>query len=761
MKRMKTNNHVFLTLSLFAALLFTACAEDIRVNENEGGEQSSSLTYFTTEVPEETRTSLDKSGNFKWTENDYIYVKDDANTWQRSQKIELLKEGSKARFSLPGKFEKKNSYPVVYSKSFNGTDEPVVTIPSEQVQKSPNNSDHLGDAGDCAWATANKTGGGGFSFTMQHMVSYIMFEPRLNDEAPADGEVLLRKIIITEVTGKDICGKITLDETGVDSGNTNTGDSVITVYCGEDVKLAETMQMDAEDFERVLGTTYGFRIKNKTYAPYSAKDGWDGDHYADGTPLGRVYIVIKPGEDYKFRIDYYASTEKSFVQKTIHELLYVNSDASQMKWVPEDSIALIAQYEEDPNWTHEDTDGSTVRWRTEAEPFTDIQEKKLNNTPPIRPKTYYRMQHKLEVVNEPSLEIATNYQFENFYYMWGAKEWFWKKAESTGGTKPFYPVGYDSEQTLYAPQKGDDSWFYDDVQYVEDGVTGFIGTPHEYDYAWMNKWKIGKKVRHRQANARGLNLWNNGSALTANQMSYYVMYGDPHYDNTKRWVLKYYRKFNEYDPEDATPIICTGGVWLKKKAAIVRDEGITWPTNDDSPKATNLAAPWTQDAAAGQNWQPFEGVQYNLRYCAPWSNYRKAYTNRAKYLETGEWKRPWELDTTKDSLDYFFVPCLGRIEYNNGKPKLTLVGTQGFYWTRTPLAYNFGGETFYYNPDLPDPYPANGTSVPYDYENTSLDNAFYLNIHYNYIALSWQQKSNYMLTGMGVATANSAGFKFY
>ena len=177
--------------------------------------------------------------------------------------------------------------------------------------------------------------------------------------------------------------------------------------------------------------------------------------------------------------------------------------------------------------------------------------------------------------------------------------------------------------------------------------------------------------------------------------------------------------------------------------------------------STNLAAPFTYDATAGQQKPTFEGKQYNLRYCAPWSNYRKTYTNYEEYKNTGVWKKPWELDTTKDSLDYFFVPCLGRIEYNNGSPKLTLVGTQGFYWTRTPFAYNFGKTPYYYNAPIPSPTPTVGTSVPYDYVNTNRDNAFYLNIHYNYIALSWQQNSNYLLTGMGVATANSAGFKFH
>ena len=37
------------------------------------------------------------------------------------------------------------------------------------------------------------------------------------------------------------------------------------------------------------------------------------------------------------------------------------------------------------------------------------------------------------------------------------------------------------------------------------------------------------------------------------------------------------------------------------------------------------------------------------------------------------------------------------------------------------------------------------------------DNAFYLNLHYHYIALSWQQHSIYTKTGMRLATIGYGG----
>ena len=239
-------------------------------------------------------------------------------------------------------------------------------------------------------------------------------------------------------------------------------------------------------------------------------------------------------------------------------------------------------------------------------------------------------------------------------------------------------------------------------------------------------------VHHRQGNNAGGD-WNN--ALTANQASYYIIYGDAHYDNTTKWILRGY---------NGEPTYCVGGVWLKTKAAIERDEGISFPGADDDKMWANLAAPFTPDAASGQNSQPFDGNQYNLRYLAPWSNYRKTYTNLADHASSGKWKKPWELNDSKKPEDYFFIPCLGRIEYTHqvstGIPTFTLVGAQGFYWTRTPLMCNFGSTKYHY------------TSAATNYDlDVPCDNAFYVNIHYNYIALSWQQNGIYMKTGMRIA----------
>jgi len=132
----------------------------------------------------------------------------------------------------------------------------------------------------------------------------------------------------------------------------------------------------------------------------------------------------------------------------------------------------------------------------------------------------------------------------------------------------------------------------------------------------------------------------------------------------------------------------------------------------------------------------YSGRRYNLRFLAPGFNFRTP-------LKPGK-----PSDDGKDMNDYFFLPCLGQYSYtykdrndvdHSGKPTLILVGGQGFYWTRTPVMYNLGGTKYYY----------------WDHETNAQhpnNTAFYLNIHYNYIALSWQNTGDNLRTGMRVAT---------
>ncbi len=352
------------------------------------------------------------------------------------------------------------------------------------------------------------------------------------------------------------------------------------------------------------------------------------------------------------------------------------------------------------------------------EELQDIKKEVSNVT--FHVNKYKKVQHKL-TLTEPTLALR-EYQFFDSstlegYYQWGAQKWFYEDQAS-------YPTKNDEEQSAYDPPLG--SWRgYDNIM-ASGSAVDYLSVNYQW---YQNNVHWTTRNRHRQSQKN--DMWKY-RALTANQMSYYVVYGDPHLDFETEWILVGY---------NGAYTICNGGVWLKKKEYICSDNGVTWPGYDDGSQFGNLCAPFpnydTQVGFSTEDWQTErlyqqEGQQYNLRYYAPADNFRVPYTREGK--------------PDASVIDhYFFVPCLGRYEYDHIRPgetsasnvpTLTLVGAQGFYWTKTPLMYDASNNKYYYG---------NGNGY---------DNAFYLNIHYNYLALSWQQRSIYLHTGMRVATTD-------
>lgn len=808
---MKTKYNVFLALSLFVTMFFTACAEELSVNERvESDEDLSGFTCFSTESDDEgTRTAMYPDGRFKWmnvkksanAEADSIVdnifvIKGEGDTIQSTKMVfdNSRDDNTLAKFYLTGSFDKE-SYPLLYAGSTvvgGQTVKPgIVAIPTEQVQSKPNNSDHFGVSGDCGIATAQKKNGS-YAFKLQHQMAYLMFEPRID----AGKNVILKKITIEETTGKNIAGTFTLQSTGIVPKPFET-DSVskITIYCGTDVKAVEEGTTEESEAKN-----YGFYISNTDYSVYNGEDN------------GRVFAVIRPndclaGTKYNLKVTYH------YIQ------YYLQKDKHQ------------------PIWKAEFEGVDTMATRTFE---TDFETNK-----------FYRLRHKLDVSPTGIKPIP----FKQ-YYMWGATNWFWKDAENAGKG---YPVKNDGYQSDYEPQPGSGSWYRSDYQKGDVCVGSF--SPDYNGTWWVNraqdasnriKGKLKNGFRHTQAQGGD---WNN--ALTANQMSFYVVFGDPYYDDKTLWILEEY---------NGVQTLCRGGVWLKKKEKIREylnntynpgkpdHQKVYWPDNNDAAHS-NYSAPFptSEVRKTKDSWPDYEEVrldqlknqQFNLRYMAPSINYRMPYTNLGR---PGIHKPS---DDGKNDEDYFFLPCLGRFEYDNeltatsngsytyyvidyvgtpkqaiattkasafsliegtGKPTLTLVGEQGYYWTRTPLMYQHLGSANYFHKyvydndgnllsewSLLDKYETRqekyeryaellnkGWGSMTDEEKADLeelekktffykdneelpasvfknvyryaqwlhfnDNAYYLNLHHNYIALSWQQHSIYVKTGMRIAT---------
>lgn len=160
------------------ALTFTSCAnEDVAQNPtNPNEETDNNLTTFVAGDEAKTRTSLDyNSSDFSWEAGDYIYVKDDDGTLQKSSNAPTSKVAS-FKYKVPGKFTASSSYKVYYlGKNSSGNS---VSISIVQSQTAPGNTAHFGTAGDYGTATATKvTGKNQFAFELEHQPAYLVFQP--------------------------------------------------------------------------------------------------------------------------------------------------------------------------------------------------------------------------------------------------------------------------------------------------------------------------------------------------------------------------------------------------------------------------------------------------------------------------------------------------------------------------------------------------------------------------------------------------------
>ena len=202
------------------ALAFASCANEDVAQGTTGTEidNDKNLTTFVAGDEAKTRTSMDyNTGNFYWEAGDYIYVKDDDGTWQKSDNAPTGKVAS-FKFKVPGKFTASASYKVYYPGKNSSNDQ--VIIPATQTQATPNTTTHFGESGDCGTATATGTvGGGSFSFALDHQAAILVFQP-YNSNAELN-DCYLTKIEVTSdnnITGTYTLNSSTGELTGTGSG---------------------------------------------------------------------------------------------------------------------------------------------------------------------------------------------------------------------------------------------------------------------------------------------------------------------------------------------------------------------------------------------------------------------------------------------------------------------------------------------------------------------------------------------------------------
>ena len=281
-----------LALVFGIALAFASCAnEDVAQNPtNPNEDNNKNLTTFVAGDETKTRTSLGyNSSDFSWEAGDYIYVKDDDGTLQKSSNAPTSKVAS-FKYKVPGKFTAHTSYKVYYlGKNSSGSQ---VTISTAQTQTKPDNTEHFGESGDYGTATATKVPNKQqFAFELEHQPAYLVFQPYTSN-------TILHNCYLTgvEVTSdNDIAETYTV--------NTSTGN------------------LDAS------AVTDGKKIVLTTSGSSTNPNGFPLTNSSASVTTNGAYMVIKPGT-HTLRVRYWIKDNATGTEGTITKLLPSTAYAS-------------------------------------------------------------------------------------------------------------------------------------------------------------------------------------------------------------------------------------------------------------------------------------------------------------------------------------------------------------------------------------------------------------------------------------------------
>ena len=185
------------------------------------------------------------------------------------------------------------------------------------------------------------------------------------------------------------------------------------------------------------------------------------------------------------------------------------------------------------------------------------------------------------------------------YYMWDAQQQYWAGYEWTHKNPLWQPT------LSYGLPGATTSTFYPQSQATDPT-------------RWYNQNFPGSGVRNDAQTAFFKTLPN------ANELSWYVVYGDPRWDDDELWTTMGH--------------LYKGGMWIKKKSVLLSENH--YNTEKSADNITDLRTTY------------------------------KLYQNNS--LTPG-------LPTATDIGKYFYLPALG----NTGSGMLTVVGGAGLYWSST------------------------------------------------------------------------------
>lgn len=228
---MKTTK-IFLMLAT-ASLLSAGCSDNETTDGNIQGQQEplQGTTFVggiapNTGAKPTTRTSLNvilpggTTVDYFWEKGDKIWTADNTNgeaqitTTSPTAKFQMGKDYVTPTVAL--------YYPGKSATAYN-----AVTISTHQTQTAPNNTQHLGEAGDCGTATAHQQPDGTYHFNLDHKAAYLCLLPRTLNKLVS---TYISQIKIT--ADNNIAGTYTLSSAGLTGSGSSKEITVTTKSTG-------------------------------------------------------------------------------------------------------------------------------------------------------------------------------------------------------------------------------------------------------------------------------------------------------------------------------------------------------------------------------------------------------------------------------------------------------------------------------------------------------------------------------------------------
>ena len=603
-----------LTLAILSVFL-GSCSDDItptttdKPNSNiktyfrSGSKNSNDPSNTPGEGPNKVRVSYDRL--YSWMTNDHIWMYHETEGWVQNDWSNVWEEKPGADFGFSEECSL-DEYKVRYtgrsynedSKYYSQNNYNEVTIASEQKQNLPNVSDHIAEDGDCAVATAQRTGENEFIFGLKHKAHILVFTPRVNLNREPE-MCYIKEIKITDLDGDTLAGTYAFNDNGLVMDETVQNASSTVIF-------------------RPTTSSSLFQVKNVTSAKHNAS-----------------YVVIQPGK-HRLKIEYTIGYGETWAVEWKNNTYVYNTKAENYK--------TYTKYL--PAGTKDGASDSNVESAEES--YYSFE-----------PGAISRISHKLPY---DGYDVEFAFEIPYAYYQWDARAWIFSEHEGHWNESGTYEKNYIKGLNQISQTNGVDC---QNKGFIENA---YVNNGEE----WYWKWRCHRAGTDEGQYSCNHTYKNEGESIdedkmnvsipNVNEMTWYMMHGDVHYDKDTEWGLQDFRG-GEATFRDGKAIF-KGGLW------ILRREYIAGFSAEEAVDNTG--------SSAGDLTQTFpEEFMYNK--------------NPARWKKNPKKGKPAESEIHK----YFFLPLLGCFEVKKysadteyvAPAQYRFVAARAFYWTSTPYIW--------------------------------------------------------------------------